>query len=115
MDESNLLRIALVSSLVGLVILFLISGNIEVQHSAVVDLNEMAAEQDVKITGVISSVKDLGKIMILGVAQPQTIDVMLFKEGEIKLQKGDFVELTGELREYRGKKEIIASKIEVWE
>lgn len=113
MDESNLLKLALISSLVGIVVLLLISSNIELESSSIGELEEMDTE-NVKITGVISSVKDLGKIMILGVSQPQTIDVMLFKEGDVELQKGDFVELTGELREYRGKKEIIANKIEIW-
>ena len=68
-----------------------------------------------RIKGVVSSVRDLGEIMILDIAQPQTINVMLFKDGNISINKGDFVDLEGELKEYKGKKEIIANQIEVFE
>ena len=41
----------------------------------------------------------------------ETIDVFLFADEDVYLQEGDYVEITGTVEEYQGKKEVIASKI----
>ena len=115
MKEKTLLTIALISSLIGILVLFFVSGSIEVEEKKIAELDLEKLDSDVRIRGVVSSVRDLDKIMILDVAQPQTVNVMLFKEGNINVSKGDFVDLEGELREYEGKREIIANQIEVFE
>lgn len=115
MNEKNLLTIALVCSLIGILTLFYISNTVELEEKSISELDAVEAGQNVRVKGVISQAKDLDKIMLIDVVQPQTINVMIFKDGNISLNKGDFVELIGELREYKGKKEIIANKIEVLE
>ncbi len=115
MKERSLLKIALASSLIGLLALFFVSSNIEIEEKGLSELDDLNLDQDVSIKGVVSSVRDLDKIMILDIAQPQTVNVMLFKDGNISISKGDFVELNGELKEYNGKKEIIANQIDVFE
>ena len=41
------------------------------------------------------------------------MDVVVFNDEEIYLKKGDYVEISGEVEEYKGKKEIIASEITI--
>ncbi|OGM02216.1 hypothetical protein A3K72_00930 [Candidatus Woesearchaeota archaeon RBG_13_36_6] len=115
MKERSLLKIALASSLIGLLVLFFVSSKLEIEENSIKELDNLNLDQDIRVKGVVSSVKDTGSIMILDIAQPQTINVMLFKDGNISISKGDFVELNGELKEYNGKKEIIANQIEVFE
>jgi len=35
----------------------------------------------------------------------------LFKDSEIFLEEGDYVEVTGTVEDYNGKKEVIANKV----
>ena len=37
--------------------------------------------------------------------------MVLFKESNLNLQQGDYVEITGTVEDYEGQKEIIGSKV----
>ena len=110
-----MLKIALTSSLIGILALFFVSNNIEIDQKKITELDKINLDQDIRIKGVVSEVRDLDKILVLDIAQPQTVNVMLFKDGNISINKGDFVDIKGNLKDYQGKKEIIANKIDVFE
>ena len=115
MKEKTLFKIAAVCSLIGLVVLFFVSGHITIKEIDVGKINGEDVGQEVKVIGRIERVSDTDKVMFLQVGQEkvETISVVLFKEGKIGLKEGDYIELVGELDEYDGEYSIIANAVKV--
>mgnify|MGYP001563330956 CR=1 FL=1 len=112
MKETTLLKIALISSLIGLIILYFISTKIEVKDYKPI-LNKNIGE-DVKLKGTVTKITDRGTVVFIEVNQQNPITVVLFTDDDnLKLKDGDNVEVIGEVQEYNGKNEIIAQKIRV--
>ncbi len=111
MKETTLLKIALCCAIVGLVVLFYFSEQIVVEEKVIEKITAMDIEKDVKIRGVVEKVNDLEKIAILSVSQPKAITVVLFKDGDVNVDEGDFVYIEGTVEEFEGKLEIIADEI----
>ena len=113
MKETTLLKIALICSLAGLVILYLISAKIEVKDYKPSILNKNIGD-DVKLTGAVTKISDKGDVVFIEVNQQSPITVVLFTDDDnLKLNNGDNVEVIGKVQEYSGKNEIIAQKIRV--
>ncbi|MFH1398548.1 MAG: OB-fold nucleic acid binding domain-containing protein [Candidatus Woesearchaeota archaeon] len=108
MDETVLLRLALTGAIVGLVSLFFVSLLSKPNNKEIGQLET----GDVRFTGVVADLTDKEKVAYLTLAQPVYTKVIVFKNQQLKLAKGDFVVVSGELREYEGKHEIIADTIE---
>ena len=116
MKEKVLLKIALVISLVGLFMLFMISSEITVEEKTIDKINKDNIDETVKLQGYVSSVKDTDSVLIFSVAQENEIDIVVFKNGEeISLNEGDYVEVEGTIEEYNGEMEIIGEEIKVIE
>ena len=112
MKENTLLKIALICSLIGLIILYLISTKIEVKDYKPV-LNKNIGE-DVTLKGTVTKITDRGNVVFIDVNQQNPITVVLFTDNDnLKLKNDDFVEVIGEVQEYNGKNEVIAQKIRV--
>ena len=79
MKESTLLKIALITSLLGLLILYLISDNIEIKEKNIEKITMENKDEFVKLRGVVSNLINSEKVMILEITQPQEITVVLFK------------------------------------
>ena len=113
MKETTLLKIALICSLVGLIVLYFISTKIELKDYKPNILNRNVGD-DVKLTGIVGKITDKGDVVFIEVSQQNPVTVVLFtKEDNIKLKNGDNVEVIGKVQDYNGKKEIIADKIRV--
>ena len=115
MKEKTLLLIATICSVIGILALFIISENIELTE---IDISEIEGEKtgrSVKIIGRIEKVSSTEKIIFLEIGQEkiETIPVILFKDSDLELIKGQNVEITGEIMDYEGKKEVIANKIRI--
>lgn len=95
----------------GLIFLFFYAEEVELKSVARID-SELP-EEEVRISGRISRLSDHDKVMFLELQgeRIETIDVILFKEEDLFLHEGDYVEITGTVEEYEGKKEVIASKV----
>ncbi len=113
MKESTLLRIALSFSLIGLVALFILAQTMGLDETTLENITHAEEDTTVRIKGVVSGYMDYGKTARIEIARPETTEVFLFKSRNISLKKGDFVEITGEVSEYKGRKEILASTVEV--
>ncbi len=112
MKENALLKIALICSLVGLVVLYLISTKIEVKDYKP-NLNKNIGE-DVKLIGAVTKITDRGNVVFIEVNQQSPITVVLFTDDDnLKVNSGNNIEVVGEVQEYNGKNEIIAQKIRV--
>ena len=112
MKEATLLKIALICSLVGLVVLYFISTKIEVRDYKPALLNKNIGD-DVKLQGTITKINDQGNVIFVDVIQQNSVSVVLFSGNDINLKNGDKVEVIGKVQEYNGKNEIIAEKVRV--
>ena len=94
MQEKTLLKIALITSLVGLLILYLISDNITIKEKNIEKITIDNKDEFVKVRGLVSNVVDTEKVTIINVMQPGEIMVVLFKSDNTKspIQEGNEVE-----------------------
>ena len=115
MQEKIVLNCALATSLSGLIILFAIASLASPEKIEITNLENAEIKEVIEINGVVTSAKDYGKIMFLELTQPQSVDVIVFKEKNISITKGEFVNIVGQIEDYNGEKEIVASSIEVYE
>lgn len=113
MDESLLLKISLATSLIGLVALFLVTYSVRPHDTLLQKINELDEGEDVRVTGVVSKINQREKIAYIDIAYPESRTATVFTTADLKLQKGDFVEITGEVSEFKGEKQLIAQEIDV--
>jgi DNA/RNA endonuclease YhcR with UshA esterase domain len=112
MEERMLLKIAWLSSVIALMMLFYLSATLEPELKSADNISLSEVGKTVRVQGVVESVRDYEKTAIIHVVQPQGIDVLLFKSSNITIEKGDFVQVNGEVSEYNDRTELIASRIE---
>jgi len=115
MKEKTLLKVALICSLLGLLILYLISSNIEIKEKNIEKITIGNKDEFVKLNGIVNNVIDTEKVTIIKILQPQEITVVLFKNENktMPIQQGNEVEVIGKVDEYEGKMEIIADRLRV--
>jgi len=113
MKEKTLLKIALVCSLVGIMVLFFVSDSIEIKEKDISKINLENVGEDIKLTGYVSKVVDLENVMYVEITKPETISVVLFKKTNISVYEGSFVEIIGEIDEYNGRMQVIGNRVRV--
>ena len=112
MNEKSLLKLALIISLVGLVLLFVISKNIEINDTTIEKITNEEIEGDVVIKGIVKEITERSGTTFIIITQQSEIEVIVFSN-DVNLSKGDNVEIIGSVSEYQNQKEIIADKIEI--
>ena len=112
MKETTLLKIALICSLIGLIVLYFLSAKIEIRDYEPNILNENIGD-DVRLKGTITKTSDKGDVVFMELLQEYPVSVVLFSSNNISLKKGDNVEVIGKVQEYKSKNEIIANKVRV--
>ena len=115
MKEKTLLKIALITSLTGLLALYLISSSIDIKESNIEKITIDSKDEFVKLKGFVSQVVNSEKVSILEITQPQKIKIVLFKNNgkNLSISQGNEVEVFGKVQEYEGNMEIIAERIRV--
>lgn len=113
MKEKTLLKIALISSVLGVFLLLIVQDNISLDPISPKEIEEKNSGEVVKIIGFISGISNKDNLMFLKISEKRIdeVDVMLFKDHDIHLKENQVVEIVGEVSEYKGKKEIIANKL----
>ena len=111
MQEKTILKVAIVVTIIGLAFLFLYAGEVELK--AVERIDSAIPEETVEMTGIVSRVSQHDKVIFLELEgqRIEKVDVILFTDENIFLKAGDYVEISGTIEEYEGKREIIANKI----
>jgi len=110
MKDVTLLKISLISSLLGIMILLILSNKLEVNQGFISNIDQNEIGSGVTIEGVVSEIKQVNSTTIMTVAQLEEMMIVAFNSN-ITLDRGDYVEVTGKMQEYNGEKEIIADKI----
>jgi len=111
MNEKTILQISLVVGIVGIIGLFIVSSGIKLDP--VVSLEGIPEEEVVVVKGVVGRVSDTEKVTFVEVQNEkiEKIDVVVFKDAPLVLREGDYVEITGTVEDYLGKKEVIGNKV----
>ena len=113
MKENTLLKIALICSLAGLVVLYFISAKIEVSDYKPAKLN-LNIGDEVKLKGTVTKVSIKDNVVFIEVNQQNAVNVVVFSDDKnLTLKNGDDVEIVGEVQEYKGNEEVIANQIRV--
>ena len=115
MKETLLLKIALILTLAGLFVLYILSDNINVKEINIDKINDERIGNMVKILGRVDKVTELDKVTFIDVSQPATAKVVVFREKEkddaLELEQDDYVEIIGKIEDYEGEMEVIAERI----
>lgn len=112
MQTSLLLKISLITSIIGLILLFYLAENLEPKLIEIKEIDERLFEEYVKISGEISKVRETEGLYILTVNDGEEIDVIIFKNKEkLSFTKNSRVEVIGKVSEFRGKLQIEAFEI----
>ena len=109
MKEKALLKIALVASCIGLLLLFIFSKNIEV-NEATIDKIDGMQDEEVRIQGVVERVSNMEKVTFIEITQEVSTTVVVFDN--ISIETGERIEVIGKVDEYNGESEILAEIIE---
>ena len=113
MEEKFLLKIAVLCSMAGILVLFLISDGLEINQEELWKISEEKIDSTVVVKGKIIDLFENNKSMIFEIESKEVISVVLFKENPVKLNRGDYVEVRGVVREYKNDVEIIGDEVRV--
>ena len=113
MQEPTLLKVALISTILGLMFLFIYSQTLDLKQ--VEQLDQAFLNQQIKIKGVIEGITETEKATFLKVSghNVEQFNIIFFPEEAVSLKTGEVVEISGKVTEYNGKKEIVADEIKV--
>ena len=110
MDESVLLRIALAVSITGLLALFTISRLIELPLT---DIGDIQTEEQVVVKGIIGEISEHEKVSYIELIHPSKVQAIVFSPPGLNLNKGDYVSIEAEVREFKNEKQLVADKIKL--
>ncbi|MBN2458563.1 OB-fold nucleic acid binding domain-containing protein [Candidatus Woesearchaeota archaeon] len=110
-DDSTLVRSAMVSIIIGLSVLFFISKSITVDERDIGSLNDLDIEKAVLVRGTVKDIRADEGFSVFTIRKTEEISVVVFKN--ITMPLGSDVLVYGTVDEYNGELEIIADRIEV--
>jgi hypothetical protein len=113
MQEKDIYKAAVLITIIGLIILFICSENLQLSPSS--SLETAKPSQSLKLAGVVSKFNFQDKVAFLTIEGSQVTEneVIVFTDKPFFIEEGNYVEVTGTIEEYNGKKELIASEIVV--
>jgi hypothetical protein len=103
MRDSTLFKIALVITVIGLALLFLVQDNINITSDTNLEY--------VKLTGKVENIVNTGSVTIMEISKQDSVDVVMYDV--VRLKVGDEIEILGEFDEYEGETQIIAQRVRV--
>ena len=78
MKEKTLLKLSLICSLIGILILLIISSNLEVDEKIISELDETDIGLNVRLEGVVTNFNNKGSVILIDVAQLEEMQVVIF-------------------------------------
>lgn len=112
MENKRLLNLVLIASFLGIFILLVISENVSIKESSIIQLSKEGVGKRVMVSGFISNLFETEGLYLFDLTNnSDSIKIVLFKNNETKLYNNNFVFVEGELTEYKGDLEITAKRI----
>lgn len=114
MDDRQLFRFALCIALLGIIALYVVAEGIEIDTVNIDDITDEFLGKTVTISGTIQKITVLEKMTLITVAQQESLGTMLVVvfDPVSDLSQGDFITVSGAVKEYKGQLEIVADRIE---
>jgi len=111
MQEKTLVRLSLIITVLGLSFLFVYTQAFDLE--SVADVESSVASEKVLMKGTVKNLQVTEKAVFFELEGEKIVqtEIILFPDSSIYLRDGDHVELTGQVEEYKGEKEVIAEKI----
>jgi len=106
----SLTKYALITFLIGLLVLFIISQNLEPKLIKISDINSQMTDNYVKVQGNIIKIKNYDTFSIITL-NDSTESISVLVNQNISLSEN--IEVIGKVKEYRGSLEIEASQIKL--
>ncbi len=117
MEEKTLFKISIITSLVGLLIMIIMIGAMDLSESSISSINKTYIGKEIKIKGVLTSKKELSGITIMNVKDDTgSIKVIAYKDNDqyLELKKDSTIEVKGLVKEYSSELEIEADSIKLF-
>lgn len=112
MKEQTFLRISLYVSILGVLLLFLLSFFFQYPLVAIQDISSDTEGQTVRIEGMLSSLRNTGQTYIFTVTDDTgSISVVLYSTDQLFFQKNTEISVLGTVKNYQCTLEIQATKI----
>lgn len=112
MNEKELLKISLISSLIGILILFFLTYTIKVNLYEINSLSKDNLDDIVRVKGIVQSFTETPGLYIVNLKDNTgRITVVIFKDEKLGLREGLNMEVIGNVVEYKNNIEIIAKEI----
>ena len=109
MDESFMLKAALLVALLGLACLIAILKFGSIGESTLSEAKSLEEGSVVRISGTVEKAMVKEGLTRITLTKEESVEVILFES--INLTPGAKVEIQGKIQEYEGKNEILADKI----
>lgn len=109
MKDSTLLFAAVITGMIGIIGLYFLSDHLELEYSSISEIKEMEDYDIVRVNGTISRVFQKGNFTMITLSRTEFIKVVVFEN--ITVNKGEKLEVVGQVKDYKGEKEVIAEKI----
>ena len=110
MKQTNLLKLALISAILGTSFLYFLSETIPIEEKTITEVKEMD-EGKVRLNGVVKGIRETDKSIVFTIEKPEEISAIIFNKYVKNLSIGDNIEIIGEISEFNGKKQIIIEEI----
>ncbi len=111
MQEKTLVKLSLIITVLGLSFLFVYARLFDFEPTA--DVETSLSSEKVLMKGTVKNLQVTDKAVFFELEGEKIVqtDIILFPDSSIYLREDDHVELTGQVEEYKGEKEVIAEKI----
>lgn len=110
MNDSVLLRFSLIIFVAGLATLFL--ANLSYKPNFFDNINQADPATAVSVTGDIVDIKISSNVIRLRIrSDNEYVDAVIFSDKTVNVDKGQSVDISGEVSEYKGKKELIVDEL----
>lgn len=107
-----LLAISLTISLMGILILLILSNNLQPEKISIKDIDSQKINKKIQTSGTITSIKTYGEFQIINIKQDNSSITVLVNQ-KTNLTKNQSIEVIGRITEYKNQPEIQAEKIKI--
>lgn len=109
MQESTLLRICLLCSIIGIILLYFIA-----QHVKFPEGNLLEEDKSYVVKGTIGRITQIEKVTFIDLQKEDELTVVLFKNYPVDLHAGDYVEIIGKAsKDDKGEIQLIGNEVRV--
>ena len=109
MQESTLLKISLISAILGILALLFLSETIEFPESPLLE-----EDRGYTVEGTIARITQRDKVTFITLQKEDELTVVLFKDYPVDLHSGDYVEVVGKAsKDQDGEIQLIGNELRV--